>query len=218
MSQQRLKGDVLALDPGTLPATGSQSNEVRNDSSSGDLKRWNAALSQWVPLGSGGGGGSSLQWNQKPGGGPIEDIDAQGDRVFLFEPGLGTGQKLRAAIKVPTSYIPGSQVSVRFTVYSPASSNNWQFTADTYLVPKNTGDVTLGDNLYTDDSGDFTNSSANKAREVVIPLSDSSGEINSIAIAGGDLLQIELYRGTPGGTDDTNDIRMYPGSAEILFS
>jgi hypothetical protein len=218
MSTSRVKGDVLALDPAALPATGAQAGEIRVDAA-GDPWRWNPSLAAWVPLGSGGGGGgSAINWIQFPGGAPIASIDAQGDEVYLYEVGLADAQKLRTTVKVPNSYITGTQAFLKFLAYSPSAANNWQFTSAVYLVEKTSGLVTSPVDTHVITSGDFTNAASNRLREVTFELTNASGEVGATAIEAGDLLQIELYRGVPGGTDDTNAVRFYPSTTELLFS
>jgi hypothetical protein len=49
-------------------------------------------------------------------------------------------------------------------------------------------------------------------------LTNSTGLINSVAVSAGDLVKIKLQRVSTSGTDDTNDVRFLPNTAELIFS
>lgn len=46
-------------------------------------------------------------------------------------------------------------------------------------------------------------------------LTDSSGDINSVAVSGGDLIEVELTRGTDTGT---SDLSVPAWGAEVTFN
>lgn len=168
-----------------------------------------------TPLGSGGGGGGGgANWQPVAGAGPVEDFEYD-EKVWKFE--QAAGQELTLWVRVPSSYLAGRQIKLKGMLYSPGASNNWKVQAQSTLVRKNNDAITSTANQQTANSGDITNAVANRLVEVSIDLSSSLGAINSVAVQPGDLLKVKLSRATPGGTEDTNDLRFIPSSTEVIF-
>lgn len=199
------KGDVLVNDGTQLIrlAVGTANQVLRvNPATTSGL--------EWANVGSGGGGGAN--WLSLPGG-PIEDTE-NGQEVFYYEQGLT--QTATLWVKVPAGYTAGNQISVKLGFYSPSSSNVFQMDITSTLVRTGTDAVSSTTNQETDDTDDVTNTVADQLREETLTLTDANGEINNIAVSVGDLIRIDLSRGTPAGTDDTADVRMVPALTEVV--
>jgi len=169
----------------------------------------------WAGLGSGGGGGGGLRWNPVDGLAPING-EENGELVYFFEPSLGN--KLVVWLKVPQSYPGGQPISMYHSLYSPATANNFKMQTASYLVRKNTDATTSTVNSHVDNTGDITNTVANQYREFSTEITDSAGEINSIAVSAGDLIRVELSRIAATGSEDTEDARFVPSSTEVTFA
>lgn len=199
------KGDII-VNNGTILirlAVGTANQVLRVNSAT-------ASGLEWANVGGGGGGGAN--WLSLPGG-PIEDTE-NGQEVFFFEQGLT--QTATLWVKVPTGYTAGTQLSVKLGFYSPSSSNVFQMDITSTLVRTGTDAVSSTTNQETDDTDDVTNTVADQLREETLTLTDANGEINNIAVSVGDLIRIDLSRGTPAGTDDTADVRMVPALTEVV--
>ena len=164
-----------------------------------------------TPIGSGGGGGGSLRWNPEPSAAPIE-YEENLQQVYLFS--QGAAQKLITYLKVPQSYIAGRQIKMYIGVYSPSSSNTVLMNATIKLIRKNQDSVASPGSTRTSTNAAITNASANRYREVMIDISDTDGEVDTLDISPGDLLVVELSRDTD---TDTADVRFIPNATEVTF-
>ncbi len=170
----------------------------------------------WKALGSGGGGGGGANWQVAQLGGPAENYEYD-EKVWLFT--TGEAQKLILWCKVPSSYNAGTQIKMNIGLYSPSAADTFKFQTVATLVQKNSTAVDSTTNQATDvGPGDFTNTVAKQFRTGQFLLTNSTGQINSVAVAAGDLIKVELSRVTPSGTDDTADLRMVPSATEVLFA
>ncbi len=159
--------------------------------------------------GSGGGGGGGFQWTEPAGISPIESREAD-EKVYLFE--SGESNKLVATVKVPGSYLSGKQINLKIALYSPSTSNTILLTSTTTLIRKGVDPWDSTTNQHTSTNTALTNTVSNQYREDVLDLTDSSGLVNGVAVSPGDLLRIELLRGTD---TDTADIRFLPNATEV---
>lgn len=187
------------------------------------LQRWNSDLTKmevfngvvWAGLG-GGGGGAGFQWKavsgQSANGAPT-DADENGESVSVF--GAGLSQELYATIKVPQSYVSGTQIFVYVSTYSASTSNTQLIRAQSTLIRQATDAFTSTTNQRTTTNSALTNSVANQLRQHVLDVTDSSGQINSVAVSAGDVVKVRLYRDTD---TDTADLRMIPNSTDIKLS
>ena len=164
----------------------------------------------------GGGGGAGASWQPTVGNGPVLDYDELSEKLWFFE--QGAGQSLQIFLKVPTSYVAGTQISTTLGAYSPSSANVWRFQCVTTLIQINSTAIDSVTNQHTANSGDITNTVANQMRSFLINLTDSSGEINAVAVAPGDLLKVELTRVTPAGSEDPAEIRFVPSYTGVNFA
>ena len=131
-----------------------------------------------TPIGSGGGGGGAgANWQPVAGAGPTENYEYD-EKVWLFEQGIT--QKLTLWVRVPSSYIAGRPVSMKALFYSPGATNNWKFQAVATLIRKNNDAITSTTNQNSANTGDKTNTVANRVVEASIDLSAALGTINSV--------------------------------------
>lgn len=167
--------------------------------------------SAWVPVGSGGGGGS-LQWIESAEA-PIPDIEND-CRVYLYP--AGVTNNLFAFIRVPASYVPGSPIKMKAMFYSPSTSGTALFTAQSTLLQKDADAIDdTTDQRTSTNSAVTLSGSANKVNTAEFDITSTTGTINSVAVAAGDLIKVKVYRGTD---TDTADLRFLPYAAEVTFN
>lgn len=210
MSSRIIKGDGLTLDAVTLPADPTD-GQIVLDVADGEYKRWRESLGVWDGLGGGGGGGGGLQWNPISGEAP-QDIEEYGEKVYLFEDAIT--QTLAVYLKVPSSYVAGSPISMKLGIYSPSTSGTVLMTATAYLIKEGVTAVNSTTDSHVSTNTAITNTVADQYRQVTLDLTDSAGEVNSVAVEPSDMLRVNLFRGS--GTD-TADIRFIPSSTEATF-
>lgn len=213
---QVIQGEVLSLDPTSLPSSGSE-GEVRYDEASQTYRVWDINLLSWVQFpagggGGGGGGGVSVHWEPDAGEAPIEETE-NGLTVFLFEQTIT--QKLIAGFRVPEG--TSGLIQMKNLAYSPSSTNEWRMQTITTLVRSGTDAVDSTTNQHISNSGDFTNTVANQLRDITTNLTDGLGEINGVPASPGDLLIVEISRQAPGGTEDSADVRLLPEATEVYI-
>jgi hypothetical protein len=161
----------------------------------------------------GGGGGGALAW--------IEDADSpepiteNHDRVYSFL--AGETQQVYALIRVPASYGAGSPIKVLLTTLSPDSSGTVLISAQATLIRPGTDLITSTTNQRTTSNTAATQSgaTANKPQALTLDISDSTGQINAVAVSAGDLIRVRLYRGTDTAT---SNVKVPVYGAEVTFS
>ena len=182
------------------------------DSSDSSLKAKNSSGTVRA-LGGGGGGGGSIQW--------IEDTDSpvpsveNSNQIYAF--GSGLSQKLYALIRVPNGYLAGSQINLRTVWYSADSSNTALISTVATLIRTGTDVITSTTNQRTSTNAAVTmsGSTQNKPQALVCDLTSSSGQINSVSVSAGDLILVQLTRGSDSGT---SDIKVPVYGTEVTFA
>jgi len=159
----------------------------------------------------GGGGGGGLQWNPVEGEAP-QSVQENSERVYLFENGIT--QKLSVWLKVPSSYIAGSQITMRLAMYSPSAANTIFMTTTAYLVREGTDGTDSVANSHASTNSALTNTVANQYREFTTDIGNASGQINSVGVSPSDLIRIDLVR---DADTDTADLRFIPSATEVTF-
>lgn len=166
---------------------------------------------QWIPVGSGGGSGS-LIWVED---GLVASPQVENNmQVYLF--GAGLGQELYTVIRVPQSYVAGSQVRLRLLSYSPATAGDLLLQTISTLIRPGTDNVNTSANQRTSTNAAIALSGATVdiPQAIVFDLTDATGNINSIPVAAGNLIKVRLTRGTDTSTEDA---RALVFGAEVTF-
>lgn len=159
----------------------------------------------------GGGGSGGGSWAQHPDGSPIETQLAN-EKAFLFSD-VDTGtQKLVLFIKVPSSYVAGRQIVLALSTVSPSTANAMGFTTNTYLIRPGTEAAASTANVNANTQQVNNAAPTLVMQEHVMQLTNASGQVNSIAVAAGNVLRVELQRASD---TDTADIYVLPSLTEM---
>lgn len=170
-----------------------------------------------APLGGGAGGGSSLVW-EKDNNGPITSI-IDGIKVELFDD--VSDHTMYALIAIPTGFRPGKPISLKNgLVASDSVVGNIKFTT---LASIYRSGIVLGSGpvQHTSTNTEITVSGvANTLSSIgTLDLTDGVGEINSVAVAAGDKILIQLFRDSAGETSTAvGDAKLLINSFELSFS
>jgi len=148
-------------------------------------------------------------------GGPVEVYEDH-QPVFQFEATLG--QTLYAVVKVPSNYEAGNQIFLDAIFYSPGDEDDkFKMESKTTLVRVGTHAIDVAGNT-NDSSTELTNpATAKVVRKITFNLTDADGEIDSVAVAAGDLLRVALSRIAASGDEDAQATRMIK-SGEVRFA
>lgn len=160
----------------------------------------------------GSGGGGSLRWVESTNS-PTSIVEFN-NQVYAFQSALA--QTLYATVRVPNSYAAGSQVRLRLPFYSPDSSGTALLQTVATLIRTGTDAINSTTNQRTSTNSAVTlgAGTVNKPQAVVFDLSDSSGQINAVAISAGDTIQVALSRGTDTAT---SDLKALVYDSEVTF-
>jgi hypothetical protein len=156
--------------------------------------------------------GGSLEWIEAALA-PLPDIE---NNVRVYKYGAGDTQYLYALVRVPTSYLAGTQINMKAMFYSPSTSNTVLLTSVATLIQKDATAIDSVTNQRTSTNSAVTNAApANKPRTVTLDLTSSTGQINAVSVAAGDLILVQLTRGSDS---DTANARFLPFATEVTFS
>lgn len=165
----------------------------------------------YQPLG-GGGGGGSLIWVEAASS-PIPDTENSA-RVYLYQSGLS--QDLFTYIKVPTSYLAGRAIVLKLPYYSPDVAGNVLLSAQsTLLRPASTAFTSTTNQRTTTNTAATLSATANRVESVSLDITSTTGTINSVAVAAGDIIKVRLFRGSDTAT---SDVRALVNMCEATFS
>ncbi len=166
-------------------------------------------------LGGGGGGGAgSLVWNAPEGSGAVL-TEEFGFKNYAFE--KDADQQLVALVQVPESYVAGFQPLIKTVSYcDSANAHALQVTA--YLIKPGVDSPgsTVNSNVLT--SADLGLAGSGILSTANVALSNSSGQINSVAIAPLDYIKIVIKREAPSVTEATEDVKVIFGSMGVKFA
>jgi hypothetical protein len=184
------------------------------------IMRYNSTLNQfegyngtvWGGMG-GGGGGGGITWRGLGGTAPTE-AEEYGELSWLFAQVLA--QELYSTIVVPQTYSAGSPIKLYTTVYSPSSSNTQLMKAVATLIRPGTTAFDSTTNQRTTTNAAITNTVAKQALTHTLDVTDTSGQINSVAVAAGDIIKVKLYR--DNSDTDTADLRVLKSGFDLKFS
>lgn len=166
----------------------------------------------WIPVGSSGGGGS-LEWVEDAAA-PVATIEYN-NQVYLYE--AGQSQDLFALIRVPNSYVAGSQINLRLPIYSPDNTGTILLSTQSTLYRAATDALSSSANQRTSTNSAVSlgAGTVDEAQNVVFDLTDTSGQINGVAVSANDLIKVRLFRGTDTAT---SDIRALTYATEVTFT
>lgn len=172
----------------------------------------------WVSLGEGGGGGGgSLQWVEDSTVGPVAVASIENNmEVYAFVNAADDGSNLMTMIKVPSSYKPGAPIKMLLDFYSPDSTGNALMQTLATLIRQGTDPMSDTTNQHTSTNAAVTLSggTVDIPQALSLDLTDSSGEINSVAVNPGDFIKVQLFRGTDTGL---NDLKVPVFGAEVTI-
>lgn len=144
---------------------------------------------------------------------PVSDIESN-NLVYFFR--ASAQQSLYALLKVPSGYTAGKPVALRLAFYSPDTSGTALIQSVTTLIRMGVDSVSSTTNQRTSTNAAVTlsGSTQNIPQSLILDLSDSSGKINSVSIAPGDYIKVQLTRGTDTAT---SDVRVPVFGTEVTF-
>lgn len=166
-------------------------------------------------LGGGGGGGGSLQWVEAA----LAPVSSLQSNFLCYEFEDANDHYLYTAIRVPSGYTAGQQIKLRITAFAGGSSNTFLMQTLSTLIRTGTDAISSTTNQRTSTNTAITQSGAttNIPQSIVFDLSSSTGEINSVAVSGGDLILVRLTRDYANDTaTDTVYVPVY--GAEVTFN
>jgi hypothetical protein len=162
--------------------------------------------------GGGGGGGGSLQWLE----GALSPMpsDVFNTQTFVF--GQGLTQFIYTTVAVPTSYIAGSPVTMNIDTFADAPSGTLFFQSTATLIRPGTTalDSTANQRVSTNVAQAIPGARIPIA--TALDLSSTTGQINGVALAPGDLIKVLLTR-TASDTVAA-DAFLLPYTTEVLFT
>ena len=169
----------------------------------------------YAPLG-GGGAGGSLKWVESTTIAPLL-INEANLEVYSFSLGDAGAQALYAAIKVPASYVAGRPIVLKLPVYSDQASGTFLIQTVATLIRVGTDLYTSTTNQRTSTNAAITASGANQniPQSVSFDLTSTTGQINGVAVSGGDYIIVKLIRGTD---TVTTDVRTLNFASEVTLS
>jgi hypothetical protein len=164
--------------------------------------------------GSGGGaGGTSLKWEESVDA-PPRDIS---NGVGIYEYQQDTTNKLYTAIRVPSSYVAGNQISLKILFYSADNTGTVLMQSVATLIRAETDSIASIVNQRTSTNAAVTLAAGtvNEPQKVTLDLTSATGTINSVAVSAGDLILVALQR----ADSDTSTAAAYfvEQSAEATF-
>lgn len=171
--------------------------------------------STWNQLG-GAGGGSSIKWSQGAEAAILE-LNSVGLSVYSFPDGIDS--YLYTAIRVPTSYAAGRQISLKLSIYDSSESGTVLMQTLATLIRNGTDTILSTTNQRTSTNSALTlgAGTANEPNSITLDLTSSTGQINGVSVAASDLILVRLTRAY-GSDTSTGDVKFIEQSTEVLFS
>lgn len=159
--------------------------------------------SSLTEVGSGSGGGGSLKWVEAAQS-PTPNINDAGMEVYDYA--AGDSQSVYAVIKIPNGYVAGGPCKLRGYFYSPDNTGNVLIQTIATLIRAGVDayNTTTNQRTSTNSAVSLSAGTVNELQAVLFDLSDSSGQINGVAISAGDIIKVQLTRGTDTATSDAS--------------
>lgn len=148
-----------------------------------------------------GGGGSSLLWRLISNAPAENDPSGTDLGLEILEFNKDDSQEIWAQIQVPADYVAGTQILLKGGKFATTvTSGKVLFKATAYLLQA--GTTVIGTYSNSRSSTNAAVTAAGVASRLTsvgdVDLTDTSGQINSVAVAAGDLLLVKLIRDTAG--------------------
>lgn len=152
----------------------------------------------WQTATGGSGGGATVQWEE--GANAASNVIINNMATYSF--GAGLSQNIYSDIKVPAGYSAGTQIKLKCSIYSADSSGTFLMQTISTLLTNNSSLVSSTTNQRTSTNSAITATAGNqnKIQNVAFDLTDASGQINSVAVAANDTIEIQMTRGTDTAT------------------
>lgn len=159
----------------------------------------------------GGGGGGALQWVD---GSPAPEALVENNiRVYSYTAGIT--QSLFALIKVPNTY-SGAQIKMKLDSYSADTSGTNKVVTVATLIRQGTDTMSSTTNQKTTTTTiTLSGGTANIPQAISSDLTDTSGQINSVAVSAGDYILVELKRDSSDTATGAMKIPVY--GIEVTF-
>lgn len=185
--------------------------DVYYNTTSNKIKWYNGSV--WSDIGSGGGGGGSIQWIEDSNA-PLATVENK-VRVYNFEAGLA--QELHTIIKVPAGYTSGSPIKLRTYCYSSDATATMLIQTVATLIRTGTDTLATTTNQRTSTNSAITQGMGTVSipQALTLDLTHTDGTINSVAVSAGDIILVKLTRGTD---TSTVDVSVPVNGAEVTFS
>ncbi len=163
----------------------------------------------------GGGGGGALQWVEAA----LAPVSSLQSNFLCYEFDDAVDSYLYTALRVPSSYAAGSPISLNMVAHCAGSADTFLLQTLATLVRTGVDAISSTTNQYTSTNVAITMSAGtvNEPQEIIFDVSNSNGEINSVAVSAGDLILVRLTRDY---TNDTSTEKVYVPvyGAEVTFS
>lgn len=167
----------------------------------------------WSAIAAGGGG--ALSWIERANSPAYDSANDLDNYIY----GDGLTQYLYTQVRVPNSYVAGSQIRLRIPFYSSLNSGTVLMKTLATLIRSGVDPVTSTTNQRTSTNTAVTlgAGTVDEPQAVVCDLTDSSGQINSVAVSAGDIIKVRLTRDTSNDTA-AGDVYALPYAAEVTFT
>ncbi len=126
---------------------------------------------------------------------------------------------LYAAIRVPGGYVAGQQIKLRMLAFCSGTANTFLMQTLSTLIRTGVDAISSTSNQRTSTNTAVTMSAGtvNEPQSLVFDLTSSTGEINAVAVSGGDLILVRLTRDYANDTaTETVYVPVY--GSEVTFN
>jgi hypothetical protein len=135
-------------------------------------------------------------------------------RVAFF-PSAAT-VRMVGTFQVPNGYVAGRQIQLYASFFTADASGNMLMRTVATLIRQNTDAISSTTNQRTSTNAQLVNTVANAPRRVLFDLTDSTGNINGVAVSPGDLIHVEVTRAYASeSVSGASEVQMLLDSAEM---